>query len=327
MAFDVSGMADFAKTDGKVIIQDLVMTGQSFKILPVQFGIKSSDKLIDFAVGTTELQEGDYSGFENFSGGAVLKDKTISVKQLFVKEKYNASDLDAKITQVLKGMGSNPEDFPQYYAQILTGLKGKAVANKNEMLLWQGDTTKTTDTTLKHFNGFVKQLTTAADYTKTGTAAAALVKGADAIAAVDAVYDKGITTFPEWLLYPTAMFMSPMNFKTYYRSLFKLNVAVDALTLQSAGDMMQVTIPGTSCTIYAMAGLTGSNDIFMTRPENFVIGCDLRSEMPVDDPSSASDYFKFQYLKEYMAWSYFALYKYGCAIARTNEVIRTEASA
>lgn len=301
-------MANYAKSNGKILITDLVLKGQSFEILPVQDGIKSADKLIDFADNGTTLQSGDYSAAD-YAGGIKLTDKVISVSEIFVKEKYRKQELQAKTAQMAMKAGSSPEDLP--FQDVLVGLKGDAIAAANEKLLWQGDVASA-DVNLKHFNGFLTQLKAASDVFLTETAAAELTKST-AVDKVEAIVEKAYTQFPEWIDVETRLFMSPKNFTTYFRALNKLNSAVDKQT-NEAGVVKEVRVPGTNCIVTSIAGLHGSSDLIMTRPENFVIGVDLKSE---------DEQFNFEYLTEGMIHRYFALYKLGASIARTAEVVMT----
>lgn len=312
MAYDIAGMADFAKSNGKILLTDLVLEGDSFGILPVQDGIKSSDKLVDFADGSTVIQTGDYTGTSNYSGGVSLTDKEIAVKELFVKEKYTSRELQAKISQMAMRIGSNPEDLP--YQDALLGLKGSVIALENEKLLWQGDTTKT-GTNLAHFNGFTTVLKGFAHDdddlpTYTGEASAELTNS-NAISKVEKIVEKSHVDFPAWIDATTRLFMSPKNFITYYRAVNKLSNSVDKMT-NAPAVVKEFTVPGTNVIATSTAGMVGVHDLFITRPENFVIGVDLKSE---------DEQFKFEFLNESLVHRLFVLYKLGCKIARTQEVV------
>jgi hypothetical protein len=304
MAFDLTAMADFAKSNGKVLITDLVIKGRSFVILPIQDGIKSSEKLIDFAENSTVLRTGDYSAAD-YQGGVKLTDKEIKVIEIFVKEAYKKHDLQKKIAQMALRAGSSPEDMP--FQDLLVGLKGASIAAANESLLWKGSVAGG-----NLFDGFLTQLLAATDYTETNVAAADLSK-TGAVDKVESVIELAFNTFPTWIDHQTRMFMSPKNFTTYFRAVNKLNGAVDKLT--NEGQVItEFQIPGTNCWATSVSGLHGKPELILTRPENFVIGVDLKGE---------DEDFRFEYLNEALLWRYFALYKLGCKIARTNEVVVT----
>ena len=95
MAYNLAGMADYAKSNGTVLIKDLILDGQSFGLdgIRVETGIKSSDIFADFGAGTLSLQttNGD-PGALSYSGGSVLKDVELKVIEMAVKEKYVKSN-------------------------------------------------------------------------------------------------------------------------------------------------------------------------------------------------------------------------------------------
>lgn len=307
MAFDLTGAADYAKSNGKIILTDLVLAGQSMEILPVQEGIKSADKLVDFADGGTVLQGGDYTATA-YNGGVKLTDKQISVTEIHVKEKYSNRDLNSKIAQMVMKAGSAPDSMP--YQDVLVGLKSASISAANEKLLWQGNTAGAGN--LIHFDGFLTQVLAAADKTVTGTAAASLT-ASNAISKVEAIVEKSHVSFPEWIDTTHRLFMAPKEFSTYYRAVNKLSEKQDKMT-NTPNVVKEFVVPGTNCIATSIAGLHGSAELIITRPENFVVGVDLKSE---------DESFKFEYLNEALFWRLFALYKLGCQIARTNEVVST----
>lgn len=307
MAFDLNGAADYAKSNGKIILTDLVLAGQSMDILPIQEGIKSSEKLIDFSDSGTVLQSGDYTA-SAYNGGVKLTDKSINVVELHVKEKYSRRDLNAKIAQMAMRAGSSPQDMP--FQDVLTGLKSTSIAAANEALLWRGDTSATGN--LKYFNGFLTQALAAADTIETGSAAVALTAD-NAIAEVEKIVEVAHVEFPVWIDNTHRLFMSPKQFSTYYRAVNKLSGQVDKMT-NTPSVVKEFLIPGTNCIATSIAGMQGSNELLITRPDNFVVGVDLKSE---------DESFNFEYLNEALHWRLFALYKLGAQIARTSEVVTT----
>lgn len=315
MAYDLTGMATWTKSNGTVLIKDLILDGQSFNLegLRVETGIKSTDVFADFGAGSTYLQttNGD-PGSLSYSGGSVLKDVSISVVEMAVKEKYVKSTLESKIAQMQMRAGSDPSN-PMPYADVLVGLKKQAVGYANDILIWQGSTsTGNTNINTNKFNGLLTQVLVGG-YVTGGTAAA--LTGATAIATMEAFVKTAHTSFPAWVQAGSYLYMSPINFSTYYRQVFQLNSTQDALNVGSATPVQKFFIPGTQVLVQSTNGLTGKNNFLMTRDGNFFIGTDLVSE---DDSLS------FEYLNEAQLWRLFAAYKLGAKVARIAEVVATK---
>jgi hypothetical protein len=315
LAYDLSNMAAYAKTNGEVLIQDLVMQAQSFKPnlgYRIETGIKSTDKFADVSLGYTVLQStnGDVSSV-SASGTTGLKDISVTVTEIAIKEKYVKSTLDSKIGQVLEAPGSDySNELP--YGDILVSLKGKEVGRLNDILLWQGDSsTGNTNANTNKFNGFLTQIL-AGSYVDGGTKTG--LTAANAIATVEAVKDKAFTAFPAWITNGCDMYMSPLNYSVYYRAVFGLGSVINDLTKNEAGLVESFMMPGTNVKVISCNGLQGQTNIVVTRDSNLVIGTDLVSE---------DDQFEFRYLEELEYWRLKAVYKLGATVARVAECVAT----
>jgi hypothetical protein len=316
MAYDVSGMAAYSKSNGSVLIADLILGSQAFNQagIRVEPGIKSTDVFADFSVGNTYLQttNGD-PGALSYSGGSTLKDISITVKEMAVKERYVKTTLDSKIAQMLMRAGSSPSN-PLPYADVLVGLKQQEIGLLNDKLLWQGVTTSS-DPNLNKFNGWITLATaTGSTGVISGGSSAALVAGT-AIASIEAIKNVAFATFPTWVNEGCFMFMSPAQFSIYYRALFGLASMIDSLALNTGKPVAEFYIPGTNVLVQSTNGLVGKNNILITRDNNLVIGTDLVSE---------DDSLTFEYLNNDLIWRLLAIYKLGAQIGRRAEVVVTK---
>lgn len=315
MAYDLTGMATWAKSNGSVLIKDLILDGQSFNLdgVRIETGIKSADIFADFGAGTTVLQltNGD-PGALSYSGGSVLKDVKVEVVEIAVKEKYVKSTLESKIAQMQMRAGSDPSN-PLPYSDVLVGLKKQAIGLANDMLLWQGNTGSSTPN-MSYFNGILTLATGCTGATTGGTAAP--LSASTAIATVEAFVKVAHAAFPTWVNAGSFLYMSPINFATYYRAVFGLGSTIDSLTLQAGtGPKDKFFVPGLNVEVLSTKGLTGVDNFLMTRDQNFIFGTDLVSE---------DDSLQFEYLNEAQIWRLFAVYKLGAKIARCAEVVLTK---
>jgi hypothetical protein len=315
MAYDLTGMAAYAKSNGEVLISDLILKGQSFSQagIRVEQGIKSTDKFADVAIGNTYLQDNSAGdpGSLSYSGGSTLKDISVTVKEICVKEKYIKSTLDSKIAQMQMRAGSDPSN-PLPFADVLVNIKSQDIAKLNDVLLWQGDTTLT-NVNLNKFDGWLTTVTATGSTSVSGGSAAALA-ASTAIATVNAIMNVALTAFPVWID-GCFMYMSPANYQTFYRATFGLASVIDKNSEGVGAPVLQFYIPGTNVLCMSTHGLQGKNNIVITRDSNFVVGTDLVSE---------DNTVNFEYLNEAQIWRLEAIYKLGAAIARQAEVVVTK---
>jgi hypothetical protein len=203
--------------------------------------------------------------------------------------------------------GSDPSS-PLAYADILVGLKTKAVGMLNDKLLWQGNTASGFTGSTKAFDGWLT-IIKKGGYTTGGTKAK--FSGGTVVASVESILGKTFAAHPTYID-GCYMFMSPAQYSIYYRQLFQLNSVIDALTINTERQPQSFVIPGTNVLVQSTNGLAGVNDIVVTRDGNLVIGTDLVSE---------DDFLKLEYLNEQQCWRLEAVYKLGAQVARVSEVV------
>ncbi|NCN86957.1 hypothetical protein GW932_03915 [archaeon] len=302
MAFNVQGMTDFIKSQGEVIITELILEGDSFEHIPMQEGIKFKERVVDLSDDGTVLQTGDYTETA-YSGGTKMLDVDIEVVEYHVKEKYKRRDLESKAIGVAMKKGSSPENLE--VKDFIYDLKGKAINKANEKNLWQG--VKATD----KMDGFLTQVLAGSPITG-GTAVA--LSASTAVATIEALVKEGFEANEAWITNETVMAMSPKNFATYYRALFKQNQAIDGDTLSKNLTIKYFYIPGTSIKVINSIGLTGKNNILWFVANNFRIGVDLKS---------GQDVFEFEYLNEAMVHRLLAIFKLGAKVINPSQVVVT----
>ena len=312
MGYNLQGMSDYAKSNGIVLIKDLILQAQSFSMdgIRVETGIKSTELFADFGVGNNTVIQatlGD-AGALGYSGGSTLKDIAIHVIELAIKERYVKSLLESKIAQMQMRAGSDPSN-PLPYADVLVNLKAQTLGHLNDLLVWQGYTGDTGNT--KWVNGFLHRLDIAGDYV-TGATNSGFTQ-TTAISYVEAFVKRALAAFPVWILDGAYLYMSPTNFEVYFRAVYGLSSPVNQLTLElNARPVQKFMVPGTNVEVLSTNGLVANNSLVMTREFNLCLGTDLVSE---------DDTLQFEYLTEGQCWRLFGAYKLGPQIARTNEVV------
>lgn len=310
MSYNISKLAEYINGNGRLIYTDTIMTANSFEFLAVQKDIKHKARVLDLRDNGTVLQTGSYEGQSNYSGGVALSDVDIEVVEFFVKEKYSAKQLAEKVANLAMKAGTQADDFP--FHDAILAMKKQSLNNAIEKALWAGDKSGA-----DKFDGFLTQIlaATAEKAAKTGT----LVKltKTNAIDEVEKIIDGAKVQFPTWHDKELIMGMSPEQFSTYYRVVFKQNQAVDKNT-HDVKPVLSFIIPGTNITVFSCAGMVDNDNIILCDANNLVIGIDGAGE---------DERFELKYLDSELFWRLFVNFKLGAKVIRTNEVFVTKAAA
>ena len=173
-----------------------------------------------------------------------------------------------KYAEYLVRIGANSNELP-FEQYILDGVTTE-INKKIEKLIWQGDTTQSTNTDLKWINGILKQLASDSD------------KVAVSIAANTAIYDaiKAVyLAIPEETLERGAeIYVSPANYRDFLMAMVEKKYFNYSGPQDSAPE--EFVFPGTDVKVVKTPGLAGVNDkIVASFPENFVYGCDAEGDL------------------------------------------------
>jgi hypothetical protein len=325
--FNITNLADYIQGNPIIAIQDLVLTGQTKDLFSYQTGIKATEKVMDMSGSAAVLQTGDYTGITGHSGGVSLSDILISVTPLYVKEKYTKQILQGKLAQIAEKLGSNPEEIP--FSETIMELKGKQINFANEQVLWRGDAsvngwnndTSVNGTNRIMFDGIIKQLAVDAStvtLSQSLDASAGALTGTTAPGIVNKMVDKFYTINPAFVGIETVLAMSPKDFMTYNRALYGLDGKNIITTLIIDKEPYQyMRVPGTNVIAHSVVGLTElpgvtSSPMVLTRPENIVVGYDLKGE---------DEFLDFTYMDFPRWYELFAVYKLGVKVIRKHEVV------
>ena len=170
----VSSLPNYVQENHDLILKNFGLVGIATRQrIGIQTGIKKSAYL-NFLEVEPVLQDGSDCGF-SASGSVTLTQRTINVATIKVDMDICPKKLLGKYAEYLVRVNASAEELP-FEQYIMDGVV-REINKKIEKLIWQGDTTKTTDTNLKWFNGFLKQFATES------SAMAAYMVGANGLAA------------------------------------------------------------------------------------------------------------------------------------------------
>ena len=265
--FVVTSLPAYVQDNKDLIIKNFALVGTaSRQRFGIQTGIKTSAYLNYLELNPT-LQDGKGCGFTAL-GSATLTQRTITTAIIKVNMDICPDSLLGKYAEYLVRIGANSNELP-FEQYIVDGVTTE-INKKIEKLIWQGDTSKSTDTDLKWLNGILKQLASDSD------------KVAVSIAAKTAIYDaiKAVyMAIPEETLERGAeIYVSPANYRDFLQAMVEKNYFHYSGPQDSAPE--EFVFPGTDVKVVKTPGLAGVNDrIVASFPENFVYGCDAEGDL------------------------------------------------
>ena len=265
--FVVTSLPAYVQDNKDLIIKNFALVGTaSRQRFGIQTGIKTSAYLNYLELNPT-LQDGKGCGF-TAAGSATLTQRTITTAVIKVNMDVCPDSLLGKYAEYLVRIGANSNELP--FEQYLIDGVTTAINKKIEKLIWQGDTTQSTNTDLKWINGILKQLASDSD------------KVAVSIAANTAIYDaiKAVyLAIPEETLERGAeIYVSPANYRDFLMAMVEKKYFNYSGPQDSAPE--EFVFPGTDVKVVKTPGLAGVNDrIVASFPENFVYGCDAEGDL------------------------------------------------
>lgn len=265
--FVVSSLPAYVQDNKDLIIKNFALVGTaSRQRFGIQTGIKTSAYMNYLELNPT-LQDGKGCGF-TASGSATLTQRTIDTAIIKVNMDICPDSLLGKYAEYLVRIGANSNELP-FEQYIIDGVTTE-INKKIEKLIWQGDTTQSSNTDLKWLNGILKQLASDSD------------KVAVSIAANTAIYDaiKAVyLAIPEETLERGAeIYVSPANYRDFLMAMVEKKYFNYSGPQDSAPE--EFVFPGTDVKVVKTPGLAGVNDrIVASFPENFVYGCDAEGDL------------------------------------------------
>lgn len=261
MSYTVSGLTNYIEVNKDVILRDAILgsgiKGETIPMMRKQLGVKTSERL-NYLDVTPVLQAVSGCGF-SAQGSTVFSERDITTAQAKVNDEWCIETLLGKFTEYEVRVGANDQAMP-FEAEITDQIV-KGINKEVEKEVWQGNTTGTS-----LVDGLIT-LATGADSASTITGQTA--SGATAYAAIKQAY----MALPEEIVDEAVIFVSPAIFREYVQDLVNANLYHYDPAFN--GELTEMWIPGTDVKVRKTYGLTGSNYIYATVPENMVYATDF----------------------------------------------------
>lgn len=292
----------YVEQNHDTLLRDTVLGAESAKLFTLQTGVKTKTAL-NLLSTTVEFQDGSTCGF-NSAGSQSISQRTITAPIIKVNMEYCEKTLINSCLQheVRIAAGQKTLPFEQdFIADVVAN-----VALGAEKLIWQGDTSKTTDKALKWTDGLIKILKANDGIT---VAANKLEHPAITKANVRAAVDAVIEAIPTEVLNRATVFMGYDTYRSWIMALQAANL------YHNAGDNLDkgsTKYQGSDITIKALPGLNGTSEIVAADPANFFYGTDMQND---------EEKFDFWYSKDDQLFKLAIEFALGVQVAFPNKVI------
>lgn len=309
MSFDVSTLTNYVNEQSRDLISRLYFEKTSSDYFTLQSGVKKTDALHLLAV-TAFPQDGS-SCSATASGDVTFSDRNLTVGQITYYSGFCMKDLIPKYTQIMLRAGNDETEDMTFESEVAESVIN-TIMEHNETADWQGDTASA-NIYLNKYDGLIKTIdaaTTAVDGNTSATTAATGITSGASGNVVDLVRD--VTNARPAKLKNAAnqvLFVGQDTFDKYVDTLNAKNLYhVNATDWAN----YEVSIPGKNVMLVGVAGLDGTNRMFLGTRENFFLGFDLQND---------EEEFDMWYDKKDDKVYYRVKFKRGLQVAYPDEIV------
>lgn len=307
MALDLSGINTYTDELSHELITQAVAQAETLATgVTVIEGIKHSQALNYF--NTDAIFQPDGCGFTP-SGTTPLEQKTLTVCPIKVEEALCPKDYNSYWAALKAPKGS--KDDALVFAEAYTAKKAKLIAEKNDKLLWQGDTSASPadlcDGWLKLIEASSEKITvTGGDFSPAYTSITAN-NVLEIMYAAEAKLPDRIRSKDNLVMY-----VSKAVFRLFTQAMINANSYYQS---PKEGVNFEAYLLGTNVKVVGINGLTGVNDkMVLTYADNLVVGTDL-----VDEVEGGN--MELWYSKDNRELRFSASWKIGVQIYFEDEVV------
>ena len=311
MGFDVSTLTNYVDQTSENLISRAYFENTSAQNFSLQTGIKTVAALQLFAV--TAVPQADSGCAFNASGNVAFTQRNITVGAIKYEDALCLKDLKAKWTQVLLKAGSQAEGEEITFEEEIVNDLISLIKEHIEVQDWQGDITSG-NAYLNKYDGLIKIIDAAGTATdgNTGnvTTTTGITGGASGNAAqlIWAMCDARSTATKSQT--NQILFCGTDTFDKVVDTLIQKNMYHVDPTNQDNEYTMKIV--GRNVTLKGVAGLDGTDRMFLGKAENFVLGVDLADEEEV---------FDMWYSKDDKNVKYTVAFKRGVQVAYPSEIV------
>lgn len=283
--FNVSALGDFVNEQAKPeLLTEAFFEGKTASTISIQDGIKYIDQL-NYMTLDVFFQSAEACGF-NQTGSVILTKKEIQVYPIKINMQFCPKDLRKKWANIYLKAGVYQDDMP--FEEAFSRHMAEKIQEEMEIMYWQSNILTGTGN-LAFFDGLITQIDAIGGNTGVavnGNAGTGWtpVSGAITVANVYSIFDNMWTQLPAKLEGKELVYFAGWDtFKKLIQSLKAANLYHYDGVSGTPYETGVLELPGTGIKVMAIHGLTGTNRIFLTQPENLYIGTDMTGEIEAFD--------------------------------------------
>lgn len=310
MAFNVSSLSNYTKTNEKMLIIASFFEPKTATYMQKLTGVKSSIQVPALS-DTLVWQNGGTCGLVNASGDTTISARVLTAGRIKAEKSWCIADLETKYTQLLLSPGSQYESLPGGIDEAFMNAVLGEQKERVELAIWQGDTAKWQDY-LNKFDGLVKIINAASGPVQANAAAyitpVTSITVSNVIGVLQAVY----SAIPVDILDKSDLriFIGTDVSRLYQTALINANLFN---FIPSADSLGEYFLHGTNVKVVPVPGLNGTNAIYALRTSNMFLGCDLEGE---DEEMNV--WYSQDYDTVYMRMKF----KLGVQVSQTAEIVK-----
>lgn len=310
MSYNVAAITGFVKEETAPILYQMILGAKTASLVDgagnLIPGVKDTTKLPKLLNDPTiQADSCDLTA----TGDNVLTQMTLDVAKMAIMEKLCEKDLETTVFRLKLKNGSN-YDTVLLRNEIVAELQ-RRLALKMENLIWQGDTTLTSDSNLKWFNGFKKLWLADSDVVvATPSPKVALSTVGNARAGLIALYKN----IPLAVINDTdtVVFTGMDVVRNYQTDLAAANL-YNPTMFGEASEIGTLPLENSHIKVIGVAGLNSQKVAFAVNLKNMYIGTDLANEEETLDVTQ--DPIKKSLFYIQTAWKLGVSYGYGAEVA------------
>ncbi len=295
-------LPQYVEQNGDKLLRKAILGSETAQRFTLQTGVKTQTAL-NLLNTNVVFQDGKSCGF-SAAGSQTISQRTITAGVIKVDMEWCDRTLLDTCAQHQVRVAAGQRTLPfeeQFVKDIIDNINLKV-----DKLIWQGDTTKTTDADLKWSDGMIKILNANDGIT---AQTQKLEHDALTISNVRAAVDAVVMAIPTEVLNDSVIYMGYDVFRLWRMALAGANL------YHESGDGLDRNIgfyPGTSIMVKPVAGLNGTSTIVSVQDTNAYFGTDMMND---------AEKFMLWFSADNDMWRFKSAFAVGTQVAFPNQCV------
>ena len=263
--FIVTSLPEYVQNNKEVLVNKFgLLGGGTRQRISIQTGVKGKAALNILDINPV-LQDGAECAF-SAQGTAELSNRDIETALIKVDMEFCPRKLRGTYAEYLIRNNAVEEGNKLPFEEYIMDYIIESINDRIEKMMWQGDTAKASDNTLKWIDGYLKLAGEAE-----GVIDVAIANSKTAYEAILEVY----MALPEGILdMNPEIYVSPALFRKFVQEM----VAKNWYQITVGAPQDEFILPGTDVKVVKTAGLAGTQNIVGTFPKNLYYGTDMEGD-------------------------------------------------